>query len=108
MFTFKPLIYQVFLHPKTFSKVASQKFSIPCSNNSIDFYRLIISQNNIFFTFWEETISAKSFKRKVAKICLDSYASYICNTKTVNHVNKLSLYYLLHPVVHKDDFNNLC
>ena len=53
-------------------------------------------------------MSAKLFKRKVAKICLDSYASYICNKKTVYHVDKLSLYYLLHPVVHKHDFNNIC
>ena len=28
--------------------------------------------------------------------------------KTVHHVDKLSLYYLLHPVVHKHDSNNLC
>ena len=28
--------------------------------------------------------------------------------KTVYHVDKPSLYYLHHPVVHKHDFNNLC
>ena len=28
--------------------------------------------------------------------------------KTVYHVDKLSLYYLHHPVVHEHDFNNLC
>ena len=55
----------------------------------------------------KETKSAKSLKRKVAKIYLDSYANYICK-KTVYHVDKLSLYYLLHPVVHKHDFNNIC
>ena len=53
----------------------------------------------------KETKSAKSCKRKVAKISLDSYANYICK-KTVYHVDKL--YYLLHPVFHKHDFNNLC
>ena len=52
----------------------------------------------------KETKSAKSFKRKVAKIYLDSYANYICK-KNVYHVDKLSLYYLLHPVFHKHDFN---
>jgi len=55
----------------------------------------------------KQTKSAKSFKRKVAKIYLDSYASYICK-KPVNHVDKLSFHYLHHPVVHKHDFNNLC
>ena len=54
----------------------------------------------------KETKSAKSFKRKVAKINLDNYASYTC--KKMHHVDKLSLYYLHHPVVHKHDFNNLC
>jgi len=44
----------------------------------------------------KETKSAKLFKRKVAKIYLDSDASYICQ-KTVYHVDKLNLYYLLHP-----------
>ena len=28
--------------------------------------------------------------------------------KNVYKVDKLSLYYLLHPVVHKHDFNNKC
>ena len=55
----------------------------------------------------KETKSTKSFKRKVAKIYLDSYANYICK-KTVYHVDKLSLYNLLHPVVHKHDSNSLC
>ena len=54
----------------------------------------------------KETKSAKSFKRKVAKISLDSYANYFCK-KTVYHVDKLSLYYLHHPVIHKHDINNL-
>ena len=32
----------------------------------------------------------------------------ICKKKTVYLVDKLSIYYLLHPVVHKHDFNNIC
>ena len=32
----------------------------------------------------KETKSAKSFKRKVAKISLDSYANYICKKKLCN------------------------
>ena len=55
----------------------------------------------------KETKSAKSFKRKVAKIYLESYANYICK-KNVYHVDKLNHYYLLRPVVHKHDSNNLC
>ena len=54
----------------------------------------------------KETKSEKSFKRKVAEISLDSYANYICK-KTVYHVDKLSLCYLLHPVVHKHE-SNIC
>ena len=34
----------------------------------------------------KETISAKSFKRKVAKNYLDSYESYICKKKLINLV----------------------
>ena len=55
-----------------------------------------------------ETKSAKSFQRKIAKIFLDSYASNICKTKTVYQVDKLSLYYLLHPVIHKHVSYNIC
>ena len=35
-------------------------------------------------------------------------ANYICKKKTVYHVDKLSIYHLLHSVVHKHDSNNLC
>ena len=56
----------------------------------------------------KETKSAKSFKRKVAKIYLDSYANYICKKKPVYHVDKPSLYYRLHHEVYKHDSNNLC
>ena len=62
---------------------------------------------NSFELELKETKSAKLFKRKVAKNYLDSYASYICK-KNVFHVDKLSLYYLLHPVIHKHDSNNIC
>ena len=47
-----------------------------------------VRRSNIF------QIMAKAFKRNVAKIYLDSSAC---------HVDKLRLYYLLHPVVQKHD-----
>jgi len=56
----------------------------------------------------KETKSAKSFKRKVAKIYLDSLQIISVKKTTEYHVDKLSLYYLLHPVFHKPDLNNLC
>ena len=56
----------------------------------------------------KETKSAKSCKRKVAKISLDSYANYICKKITVPHVYKLSLCYLFHTVVYEHDSNNIC
>ena len=76
-------------------------------------YKLELVPSALFLKTWnsielelKETKSAKSFKRKVAKIYLDSYASYICKKK-LYHLDRLSLYYLHHPVVHKHDFNNL-
>ena len=69
----------------------------------------------LFPKFWnsielelKETKSAKLFKRKIFKNYLDSYGSYICKKITVFYVDKLSLCYLLHPVIHKHDSNNLC
>ena len=44
----------------------------------------------------------------ILKNYLDSYASYICKKVTVFHVDKLSLCYLLHPVIHKHDSYNIC
>ena len=52
--------------------------------------------------------SAELFKRKIFKNSLDSYASYICKKITVFCVDKLSHCYLLHPVIHKHDSNNIC
>jgi len=56
----------------------------------------------------KEIKSAKPFKRKIFKNYLDSYASYLCEKITVFHLDKLSLCYLLHPVIHKHDSNNIC
>ena len=61
--------------------------------------------NSIEFEL-KETKSAKSLKRKVGKIYLNSYASFICK-KNVYHVDKLNPYYLLHPVIHKHNFNDI-
>jgi len=53
----------------------------------------------------KETKSAKSLKRKIAKIYLYSYESFICKKKLcIIWIN----IYLLHSVVHKHDFNNIC
>ena len=46
--------------------------------------------------------------KKIFKNYLDSYESYICKKITVFHVDKLSICYLLHPVIHKHDSNNIC
>ena len=56
----------------------------------------------------KETKSAKLFKRKIFKKLLDSYASFICKKITVFHVDKLSLCYLLPPVIQKHDSNIVC
>ena len=63
--------------------------------------------NSIELEF-KETKSAKLFKRKIFKNYLDSYASYICKKISAFHVDKLSLCYLLHPVIHKHDSNIAC
>ena len=54
----------------------------------------------------KETKSAKLFKKKIFKNYLSE--SYICKKKTVFHVDKLSLCYLLHPVIQKHDSNFVC
>ena len=46
--------------------------------------------------------------KKIFKNYLDSYASYICKKITVSHVDKLSLCFLLHPVIQKHDSNIVC
>ena len=52
-------------------------------------------------------VSKQICLKKIFKNYLDSYASYICKKITVFHVDKLSLCYLLHPVIHKHDSNNI-
>ena len=70
--------------------------------------------SSLFLKLWnsielelKETKSEKLFKRKIFKNYLDKYASYICKKNTF-HADKLSLCYLLYPVVHKHDSNFIC